>query len=152
MPLTIENAIGFLSSSVSGDVQYFELPTGVYPDPVITSPNPASIQVDQKWQVKFKFTASGIFFKFFGAAVKWDCDILMEQFGPDDNPATLPSITIPGVNALSNTFSGTINLNPGDVPEGVYRLVARLCMRPTSSSTILATGFIDLGMVQFYKG
>lgn len=152
MTLSIENAIGFLSSSVSGNVDYVELSGGGYPNPVITNPNPASIQVDQRWQVRFNFTASGIFFNFFGAAVKWDCDILMEQFGPDDNPASLPSISIAGVNAPSHIYNGTINLAPGDVPEGIYRLVARLCMRPNSSNTILATGFVELGVVQFYKG
>ncbi len=153
MPLTIENALGFMSSSITGNVEYVELPGGVFPPGVITNPNPASIQVDQAWQVKFNFTASGVFFQFFGAAVKWDCDILMEQYGPGENPASLPAIALPGVTAFANTYNGTINISPGSVPEGVYRLVARLSMRPAvGPTTILAAGFLDLGLVQFYKG
>lgn len=152
MTLSIENAIGFLTSAVSGDVEFFELPGGVYPDPIITNPNPGSVQVDQPWEVKFKFKATGIFFQFFGAAVKWDCDLLMEQFGPGENPTSLPSISIPGISVFTNNYTGVISIPAAQVPEGVYRLVARLCMRPNSSGTILATGFVDLGMVQFYKG
>lgn len=151
MTLSIENAIS-APSSVTGNVDYFELPGGSFPNPVITNPNPASIQVDQPWQVRFNFTASGPFFQFFGDDVRWDCDLLMEQYGPGENPAVLPSISLPGVNSPSHTFTGVINISASTVPSGVYRLVARVAMRPIGSNIILATGFVELGLVQFYQG
>jgi hypothetical protein len=152
MPFTIENPV-LPTGSISGSVQYFELANGIFPiPPVITNPNPLSIQTDQNWQVQFNFNASGVFFLFFGAAVRWRCDILMEQYGPGENPASLPSIILPGVNALSNNFTGTINIPANTVPDGVYKMVARLSMLPLASNRVLAAGFEELNLVQFYTG
>lgn len=152
MPLIIENP-DLPAGSISGSVQYFELANGTFPvPPVITGPNPLSIQTDQNWQVHFNFTATGAFFLFFGAAVRWRCDILMEQYGPGENPtAPLPSIILPGVNAFSNAYAGIINIPP-TIPEGVYKMVARLSMLPLGSSRVLAAGFEELNLVQFYTG
>ena len=155
MPLTIENGFTNLITSVTGTVQYFELlgTNSNFPTPVFTGPNPASIQTDQPWQVRFNFTAIGQFFGIFGNAVRWDCDVLMEQYGPGENPASLPSISIPGVLSFNNSYNGIINIPASAVPDGVYRIVARLSLRPISGTgPILVAGFEELGLVQFYTG
>lgn len=76
----------------------------------------------------------------------------MEQYGPGENPTVIPFIILPGVNSLSNTYNGIINIPAFTVPDGVYRMVARLSMMPLSSNTILAAGFEELNLVQFYTG
>ena len=88
----------------------------------------------------------------------WQFDIFLELMGPGESvavtPSTLPFVTVPlGSTSAIQTISvavgpGTIT---GVIPEGLYRVTARLMLKNTPTQSWMAS-FVDLGFVNWYGG
>ncbi len=147
--ISFEQAIPVPTSvlAISANVNMTEGPSTANNPAVITVP-PTAIQVDQATTFSFNWSLSGSLAPFVGGS--WQFDVFYEQMGPAEATFPVPSKLV--LNVPSGTFqSGTTSIvvNPNTVPEGVFRIVIRMMMAPTPSPIC---GFVDLGLVEYYKG
>jgi hypothetical protein len=142
MNVSFEELLPFFG--VSGSCNLIEgTPPGAAPSNII--------RTNQSWSVKFDWTTSGPLNYLMNG--KWIMKVYLEKMGAGevDLPASLSSKTAAFVSA-PNSYSNTITVPAGNVPEGLYKIAVSLTMvGPTGTPGPIA-GFAEGELVQFYDG
>ena len=150
--INFEQAIPVPSTifDINANVVMTEGPSTVPPGAIITTP-PTAIQVDQPTIFTFNWAATG----WLAATIlapspikNWKFDVFYELMGPGEATFAVPTSTVP------TSLSGftTLTVLPGTVAtEGIYRVVVRMMMTLTGNPSPIC-GFIDFGLVEYYKG
>ncbi len=113
--------------------------------------NPTIVDRSNDFQIVASWNTSGLYFASLNPAFTWEGEAIFEQmglgeFGGGPFTATTPYIQ---TSALQN-YSLTINILPGQVPVGVYRVILKVRFVMSGTTTTIC-GFDDLGLVEFYN-
>jgi len=148
--LTIEGLHPVLLG-ISGDFDVFQVNP---PDPFFINPNPNSvIQTTQPWGVTVRFQQAGWMIPIINPACTWRAQVLLEEIGPGEFSGFaggLGSFSINFVPIDGHTYSPIINLPPGTVPAGVYKLHFFMQMYGPGNNPLPVVAQGEYGTVTIY--
>jgi len=119
------------------------------------------IRTDQKWQVQIDWNLEGSllgtpFFSFNG---NWLVRVFLESMGPSNEyelpldglgaKVSVADFTPDGVS--KRNYSTTIQLDPGDVDPGIYKMVVAVTYESAPGNPGPIAGFHEGEMLQLYK-
>lgn len=125
------------------------------------------IQTDQQVDFRFQFSVEGMFAHAFNPNFRWRIELYLERYGPLEYnfPAGLGFVELtygsgdyvganevhfPGAGAPNST---TISIPGGNIPEGVYDVVAviRLLHEAGNNTPCFLAAFAEFNKINFYQ-
>jgi hypothetical protein len=151
LPINLEHSLVSLYSIHSVGVDLVELPDApINFGAVITTP-PTNIQTDQPVEVRFKWTQQG-FDALFPQPYEFQLQVFLEGMGPA--PELQFNKNVAYLTGNPRTYSEKVEIPAGVISPGIYRVTAAFMLAyttpPATGQTPIA-GFVDLGLVQWYR-
>ena len=107
------------------------------------------IQADQPWGVQLRWATRGIFACFLAGGF-WKAKLIFELMGGGETNYSSETST-PDLGSSQKVYSTDLQVRPGELRPGVYRVVICLQYCFGSGSPGPIAGFFDAGMIKIYQ-